>query len=54
MEGKTEELKATLKLIASFAYGIESLTWKLKRPGKNEMVLEVDIELASPLSAEDE
>ncbi|MCZ6834680.1 MAG: hypothetical protein O7G85_02805 [Planctomycetota bacterium] len=54
LDGKSEELKSTLKLIASFAYGIENLTWKLKRPGKNEMVLEVDIELAPPISAQDE
>ena len=51
---QVKELQVILKLMASFAFGIKNLSWKLARPCGNEMNLEVDIEFAAPLSAEDE
>ena len=40
--------------MASLAFGIKNVSWKLARPCGNEMYLEVDIELADPLSAQDQ
>ena len=49
-----EEFIATIQLISKLAFGMDNLTWKLKRPCRNQMYLEVDIDLTPPLSAKDQ
>lgn len=51
--GKARELRSALKLMSTFAFGIEDMMWKLTRSCKNEMQIEVDIEFTAPLSAEE-
>ncbi len=48
------EFIATIQLISKLAFGMDNLTWRLKRPCPNQMHLEVDIDLTPPLSAEDQ
>lgn len=52
--GQEKDLEATLKLMSSLAFGIKQVFWKMARPCGQEMELDVDIELAPPVSAKDE
>lgn len=52
--GRIKEFETTMKLLSSLAFGIDNVVWKMARPCKNEMYLEVEIELAPPISSEDE
>jgi hypothetical protein len=52
--GRERELKASLQLLSSFAFGIKHVSWRMARPCGNEMRLDVELELAPPVSADNE
>lgn len=52
--GQAEQVAEAASMLADLAVGLDRIKWQMKRPSRQDMLLELELTLSPPVTAEDE